>query len=112
MEGLCRAVGRSFVGSGHLRRNLKGQVCKAPELYEGSTAQAVVRTSVRARSSVSGPSTYDGPQGGAKGWSRIKQDRKALPIDSGVSGQSLVDLIDNRADFLRFLLRKLSHGKL
>lgn len=53
-------------GSGHLRRDLKGQGCKAPELYEGSTTQAVVRTSVMGQKQLY-PSRDDGPQGGANG---------------------------------------------
>ena len=51
---------------------------------------------------------------GLMGLEPHKTDRKAMPIDAeGCPGQILMDLIDNREDFLRFLLRKLgSHGKL
>ena len=100
-------------GSGHLRRDLKGRGCKAPELCEGSVTQAVVRISVVARSGCVLQGMTD-LEVGLMGLEPHKTDRKAMPIDAeGCPGQILMDLIDNREDFLRFLLRKLgSHGKL
>lgn len=100
-------------GSGHLSRDMKRQGCEAPELYEGSTTQAVVRASGGAGSGCVLQGMMD-LKAGLMGLEPHKTHRKAMPTDSeGSPGQIPMDLRDNREDFLRFLLRKLgSHGKL
>ena len=110
--GLCRAVGRSFRKWASEQRS-EETGCEAPELYEGSTTQAVVRASVGAGSGCVLHGMTD-LKVGLMGLEPRKTHRKAMPTDlEGSPGQIPMDLRDNREDFLRFLLRKLgSHGKL